>query len=1164
MSEREIVADRLREVGVATDQRFIDVRDGEKKSVSNHHEPSNRYDADGVEGNYGIYASAADELAILDVDDYGDLDDESGLEALERHIPTTLTQESPHGGEHLLLRVEPSEDGRLVAAALEEVFGVKNPQPSWGEVRTANQYVVGAGSQLEGCDKEWCDNCATEDGGRYALANDVDVASIPADRLIGTLLEDPALSKDEDDAPEPSSAKSPAADDYDLQERLELARETDDKLNRLMDGDYSDYRDASASGGVDRSAAESALAAKLGWWLGNDKREVARVMDRYARTLKWDERTDDSYRDSILDAVNINNDCYDPSRSTGSQDPPSNIDWSEVERADAIQRSQTTHEEPIGVLEHHHGCYGVSWQHTDEDGNVTEQGVETVANFTIETLAFLETEEGTEFILRVHPNSPLDESFDVRVEPTVFNSVETFKDEIVVGKNTTFDTNAPRQGIPSSTIMASLRETVGSQPAPHREGWPHIGLSEDMSEFVTPVGSLTGEGWAEDPEYRFYTKAGDGDDAGALPQKWRLDPEDDIDVDEDAVARICELLPRIREPERGVPMLGWFYAAPLKPHIHEWEDEFPLLSPHGDTGSGKTSAIRTFMKAFGGDGEPFSAADTSFTVEKHVSESRGFPVWLDEYKPTEMDDRRLKRLHRVLKKVTKEATLPKGTPDLGEVTLHLRAPVILSGEQKIEDPAVQRRAIITNLSQAAARDGTSTKEAFGELTGTAYEDADGEQHYPEGMDLLQHARAYYQWILEWSEEDLRSAWQTAREKVKDILSDFGVTVEESEQRGLQTIVFGVAIYRAFATAHGADEADLVSDRDVREACSHVVENIGVDGQRREHADEFLEVMTLAATEEYLEPDVHHRLLDSSAHECEVLAIHMPSAFSAVKRYVRDSNLEDDYSILSKTDYLNSFGNKADDPTSYVLATNKRTRGIDNGSKAVHFDHEAISAKLGSSFNADAFRPASEREDDGEGDVVSATPIADLEPTGNPYKTVTVKVTRWENGPENGPDARGTFGDATGVIDAVDFTGSEAARELEGDCYYRIENLRISTYDGTHQVELVDGVTDVTPIQAGVGYTSSEDPDDGDGDQVGLDEHTDEEAAADGGEPADLEGAKARVHDHLATEYERGDTVTVPAIAGETGLDPTEVETAVAALCERGDLLDTEDGYEVVR
>ncbi len=88
MSERQRVAERLSEAGLGT-ERFIDVTDGEKGSVDHEqHEPT------AVSGNYGIYANGGDALVILDIDDYGDVDDKSGLAALS-DLPATFEHGEP-------------------------------------------------------------------------------------------------------------------------------------------------------------------------------------------------------------------------------------------------------------------------------------------------------------------------------------------------------------------------------------------------------------------------------------------------------------------------------------------------------------------------------------------------------------------------------------------------------------------------------------------------------------------------------------------------------------------------------------------------------------------------------------------------------------------------------------------------------------------------------------------------------------------------------------------------------------------------------------------------------------------------------------------------------------------------------------------------------------
>lgn len=824
---------------------------------------------------------------------------------------------------------------------------------------------------------------------------------------------------------------------------------------------------------------------------------------------KWDRDAEDRAERIIKDATtgggrtigtviyHAKQGGWDVPTGKASSGPTSSadIDPDEVDRAEAILQSQTSPDDPVGDLAYHNGGYGIPWNYKDEDGNVTSSGVDQVCNFTMETLSFLkiENQPHDEFKIRVHPNHPTEEPYDVRIAPAVFNSSETFRSEVVTGRTTWFDPGN-RKNIPTTTILRYLRETVGAQPAPHRTGQPYIGLSQDGSEFVTPAGSLTADGWAEDPSYEYYSIGGDNSDVGPFGQKWALDPENEVEIDDETVARICELLPNTRKPARGLPIYGWFYAAPLKALIHQWELEFPMLSPHGDTGTGKTSTLETFLQAFGGTGEPLSSTDTPFSKEKHLAESRGFPVWIDEYKPTEMTARSRDHLHQRLKEVTKERTMPKGRPDLGMDQLHMRAPVILSGEQKIGDAAVRRRSILTNLAREPTLEGTDTKAAFGELTGVAYEDADGNQHYPDGYDLRHHARAYYEWVLEKETDEIREWWNEARETATDILDDFGVTLEPSEQRGLQTVVFGVELARRLAIDYGADESELPTQADVRAACEHVIENIGKEGQRREHSDELLEVMSLAATEEYLEPGVHHRVLESQTVDGEVLAVHMPSAFPQVKRYVRDSNLEEDYTLLQRTDYLNSFRNKADVEDSYVIETNKRTRGIDNGGRAVHFERDAIREKLGPDFNIDAFRPPEERGGSEGND--DATPIADLSPEGNPYDTVTVTVETIDSGPDGtGIDQLGTVTDATGVIDVVVYVGSFDLEEGES---YRLEDVRVSTYDGAYQLELVENITTAHPIQQGSGHTQPEDPGGQDGSQTDLDSATDHEAAADGG------------------------------------------------------------------
>lgn len=1088
MSDRpahEIVAERLEEAGLPTD-RFIDVKEGSKASVDHsQHAPGD------VGGNYGIYANGNDQLAILDIDDYGDPDDKSGLSALHQ-LPPTLEQGSPHDGTHRLYRVEPTEDGRLVAAALKDAFGSANLAPSWGEVRVQNQYVVGAGSQLHGCDKDWCDRCADPDGGYYVIQNDREIETIDCEQLIDVLASDPSLSKDTadesadvtafDDAP----SETPDAPD-DVDERLTYAREHDDKLDRLMRGDYSDY-------GGDRSKSEYVLAYKLAFWLGDDRRTIEQVLDHDAHTQKWAERQDRSYRDSVLQGVDDQTEFYTPGSKPTDDSYSPEVDWDEVDRGEAILDAERGVTDPYGALVHQDGHYGYNVEVQAEDGHTRMKFV-SVTNFTLELDHVIETYEGKLLTITIYPASPMEDPYTVEVKPTVFNSPRTFSEEIVRGRTTLFN---PQRDV--TETLNNLRLTVGHQTAPQHVGTEYIGLhGQNYEEWVTPAGTLSVDGWLDQPRHKYYEKGGNQDMESSLEDKWDLVPSEGADYDPETVGDICERLPRTRLPDRGLPILGWFYAAPLKPIIHEIEGEFNLLQVTGDTEAGKTSTLQLYYQLFGADPAPFGCGDTNFTIEKKLSGSCGLPIWLDEYKPSDLGERKLKWLHRRLREVTREKSVSKGQQDLGEITFKMRAPVVFSGEQTVQDPAARRRAIMTHLTDQATTG--RQQEAFAQLVGATYTNEAGEEQYPDGYDLDHHALAFYQHILAKDPETLREGWRAARERTQKHLRALNVPdLDGSEFQGLQTIVFGVGVFREFATAFDVPEESLPSDEDVRRALDHVVSNIGPGGRRREHIDEFVELMAQAASAGYLEEDVHHRVFEPQMNDGEsALAFHMPTTFNSVKKYAREYNVEDEHSLLSKNDYIDSFRDKSEGAESYPLAVNHRVRGIENGAKAVVIDPERAAAILPDGFNLGAFSDAiaAEQEDEVDVDDPDVTPLGHLEQGSLVTITAELKQTYTPDSTKAWYELEGWLVDQTGAAKVI--VREDSGISLEEGQPYRFERVNPTREDGVMAVEVVPNISSVEEISLGEGST---DPDGADWlEAPSAESESDSTARADGGSEA---------------------------------------------------------------
>lgn len=182
-ASRARLAVRLREADLGT-KRFIDVENGTK--TSNDH-TEREPDDSRLSGNYGVYpgrgATDGGYLIDVDVDDYNDVDERAVGEL--NSLPDTFGVESPHGGEHRYYSVEGDP-----VSELRSEFGIRNPVPTWGEIRVENGYVVGPGSVLNECDKEWHD-CSDPDEGHYRIIEDLPIATIPIRELVEVVGSDP-------------------------------------------------------------------------------------------------------------------------------------------------------------------------------------------------------------------------------------------------------------------------------------------------------------------------------------------------------------------------------------------------------------------------------------------------------------------------------------------------------------------------------------------------------------------------------------------------------------------------------------------------------------------------------------------------------------------------------------------------------------------------------------------------------------------------------------------------------------------------------------------------------------------------------------------------------------------------------------------------------------
>ena len=171
---------------------------------------------------------------------------------------------------------------------------------------------------------------------------------------------------------------------------------------------------------------------------------------------------------------------------------------------------------------------------------------------------------------------------------------------------------------------------------------------------------------------------------------------------EAAVAAL--LLPTLLElnaPEVMLPILGWFFAAPLKPRIRHALGHFPILFVWGLPGSGKSTLLQEVIwPLLGVEAEvPYSATETEFALIKLLSCTASVPVVLDEYKPHDMTKQRLNAIHRYMRRIYGGEREERGRADQSIVSYRLDAPLCVAGESRPQEAAIIERSLLVRTEK---------------------------------------------------------------------------------------------------------------------------------------------------------------------------------------------------------------------------------------------------------------------------------------------------------------------------------------------------------------------------------------------------------------------------------------------------------------------------------
>ena len=330
---------------------------------------------------------------------------------------------------------------------------------------------------------------------------------------------------------------------------------------------------------------------------------------------------------------------------------------------------------------------------------------------------------------------------------------------------------------------------------------------------------------------------------------------------ERVASTVFRWLPVLNTPDVVLPMLGWFFATPMKPRLMEELRCFPLLFLAGSSGSGKTTMVTSaFWPLFGFvETYPFSATETAFTLTKLLSSTNAAPVFIDEYKPYDMPRRSLDLLHRFLRRIYRGETEERGHQNLTTTTYRLDAPVCVAGESRPAETALLERMLPVSPDKTKTRSDPAHAEALATLQAT---------------DLGAFTTRYLRWCLG---RDLGPDLEVARAVWSSIRGDREVPSRIADN--LVVMLLGIHLFEQFALACGYQ--DLPEDLGVDVAIEAILDDLLESGDSVKTAlDQFLEMLGVMAVQGELRHRVHYVFRDGQ------LCIHLPSAYDAFRGHCR--------------------------------------------------------------------------------------------------------------------------------------------------------------------------------------------------------------------------------------------------------------------------------------
>lgn len=710
--------------------------------------------------------------------------------------------------------------------------------------------------------------------------------------------------------------------DTDIEAIIKKAKEgrRSDKFKKLMSGDHSGYDS--------QSEAELALCGIAAYYSGNDPYAIDEIMRRSGLFRpKWDEvRGNSTYGQQTIEKAIAGNGkkeaapsadvselekslCGYVDKALASANPAEVIFTDRVIEAFAklkqagslacarekqrlkgrvnltdlnaaiklkLKKKTDKANQGIGVIppliEHDTG-YSVIRE--KPSGSI----VETLSNFKINPRERLTLPDGREFV-----------SGELVIQGDKKRSICLRHDDFISKRDLLASLGTSEAvWLGSDRDIQLLRAHMSEKEVARLAGIEVAGRHDDL--IILPGLVISKDGPVESPSCQYVNPSRSGW-AYAYSSRWPEDTEYRA-----AVNAVFQYMPNINIAQITVPIIGWIaslpWAAPIRTKAG-WGG-FPHVCIWGPKGAGKTAYIETMMRTCGLSAAvlPFSLPGTRFTRMDRSSCTNLIPICYDEYRVENFSGGSLSKFHEELRSLYNGGHEQRGRSDLTIQDYDLVSPIVLAGEDRPRDAALDERLILLNPSDNVIKENDNYRASYNKLM---------------SAPLEAFALPYWAWSL--AQTDWHEVLERQRECVVELAKEKGLTIPFRIINNLAIFKFGWVMFNRFGDHLEVSPEPFICGS-VEDAILAALEQVMPGGRSMTTLDDLMMFISVMITNSRLVYGTHFTLKKDGN-----VVLRLQEAHAEVKKYARETSK--DSSVLGWYHYQGLVKSMVGVKDSYVL------------------------------------------------------------------------------------------------------------------------------------------------------------------------------------------------------------------------------------------------------